>query len=248
MTGQGMEIFFIPKALFAGWKFFSLFSPLEILVIIAVVLFAVYRLIGQKPVDQRLRAIHRLEATEDLDRRLERSMEQIYDRVSPSRVILFQYYSDSRQMTGIPNLNIRITHVYPPSIRDVQENDCEEFSPENTIDHSIFASLQRGVPGSFFTCLKKNLHINNVISIPDIDSIQKEEPGIHDLLKKMGVKSTYILGLYDAGQRLIGFIFLHFQAQFLGDFQDDDMAYIKERVSDLNIALTFNRYDRRVDR
>jgi hypothetical protein len=240
-----MEIFLLPKAAFETWRFFSLFSPLEGIVILFFILLLAYRLFGQKPIDRRLRAIHMMEAGEDLDRRLERGMEQIYDRVSPSRVILFQYYSDSKQMTGIPNMNIRITHIYPPSIHDVQESDCEDFNPDQTIDHSIFASLQRGVPGSFFTCLKRHLQADSALSFPDINTIKEEEPGIHDLLKKMGVRSAYVFGLYDIGQRLIGFVFLHFQAQFLGDFQDDDMAYIKERVGDINIALTFNRYDTR---
>lgn len=245
-----MEFFYIPKVIFEGWKLFGNFSGLELLFILFLCLVAFWRLFGQKTVDRRFRAVHRMEADEELDTRIETAMEQIYNRISPSRVILFQYYSDSRQMAGIPMINIRVTHVFPPSISDVREQNgdaCEgdEFKNEFTINHNIFASLQRGVPASFFTCLRRLLHAERSASFPDIDAIKDQEPGIHDLLQKIGVKAAYILGLYDTEQRLIGFVFLHFSAHFLGDFQDEDMAYIRARVRDINTVLTFNRYDSR---
>lgn len=72
--------------------------------------------------------------------------------------------------------------------------------------------------------------LNRQTICKDVEDISKEDMGAYQVLKQNGVKSVYIIGLYDAKGYPIGFFGLDFITKDMPKFTDE-MHRSVERLS-----------------
>lgn len=157
--------------------------------------------------------------------------------------------SVKRQITAGAEIDITINNMIDVLVNSLHSNKCMVFLYHDGVTLSTgvpyikascvyerLSQMKRSIPEgqdyqdlpiSMFAFWNVIIIKNQIVSIPILDSIRTYDVGTYERLNRLGVKSVYVIGLYNYDNSPIGFLKLEYDSPTV--LSMEELKFLKEK-------------------